>query len=265
MGKLKLVVLDWAGTTVDYGCFAPVAAFDKAFRAFGVQPTIDEIRAPMGMLKRDHIRTMLQMERLAAQWQERTGKAAEEADVEAIYRVFEEKLMESLSDYAVPKPDVIDTVAQLREMGLKIGSTTGYTDSMMEVVVPEAARQGYAPDYWCSPDSVGGFGRPYPYMIFRNMQQLGIADVREVVKVGDTVSDIREGKQAGVLSLGVMEGSSVLGLTQAEFEALSLADRAEACAMARQTFLDAGADDVLQSIRELPAWIRQRHFDGGNP
>ena len=102
-------------------------------------------------------------------------------------------------------------------------------------------------------------------MIFRNMQQLGIADVREVIKVGDTVSDIREGKQAGVLSLGVMEGSSVLGLTQAEFEALSLADRAEACAKARQTFLDAGADDVLQSIRELPAWIRQRHFDGGNP
>ena len=98
MGKLKLVVFDWAGTTVDYGSFAPVAAFDKAFRAFAVQPTMDEIRAPMGMLKRDHIRTMLQMEGVAAQWQARTGKAAAESDVEAIYRVFEEKLMESLSD-----------------------------------------------------------------------------------------------------------------------------------------------------------------------
>ena len=114
MGKLKLVVLDWAGTTVDYGCFAPVAAFDKAFRAFGVQPTMDEIRAPMGMLKRDHIRTMLQMESVAAQWRAQAGKDAEEADVEAIYRVFEEKLMESLSDYAAPKPGVVDTVAQLR-------------------------------------------------------------------------------------------------------------------------------------------------------
>lgn len=258
MGKLKLVVLDWAGTTVDYGCFAPVAAFDKAFRAFGVQPTMDEIRAPMGMLKRDHIRTMLQMESVAAQWRAQAGKAAEEADVEAIYRVFEEKLMESLSDYAAPKPGVVDTVAQLREMGLKIGSTTGYTDSMMAVVVPEAARQGYAPDYWCSPDSVGGFGRPYPYMIFRNMQQFGIADVHEVVKMGDTVSDIREGKNAGVLSLGVIEGSSVLGLTQAEFDALSADERAQACGKARQTFLDAGADAVLQDITELPAWLGER-------
>ena len=157
MGKLKLVVFDWAGTTVDYGCFAPVAAFDKAFRAFGVQPTMDEIRAPMGMLKRDHIRTMLQMESVAAQWQAQAGKPAAESDVEAIYRVFEEKLMESLSDYASPKPGVADAVAQLRGMGLQIGSTTGYTDSMMAVVVPAAAQQGYAPDYWCSPDSAGGF------------------------------------------------------------------------------------------------------------
>ena len=255
MGKLKLVVFDWAGTTVDYGCFAPVAAFDKAFRAFGVQPTMDEIRAPMGMLKRDHIRTMLQMEGVAAQWQAQAGKPAAESDVEAIYRVFEEKLMESLSDYAAPKPGVVDAVAQLRGMGLQIGSTTGYTDSMMAVVVPAAAQQGYAPDYWCSPDSAGGFGRPYPYMIFRNMQQFGVQDVCEVVKVGDTVSDIREGKNAGVRSLGVIEGSSVLGLTQAEFHALSADARAQACARARQTFLDAGADDVLQTIADLPAWI----------
>ena len=256
MGKLKLVVFDWAGTTVDYGSFAPVAAFDKAFRAFAVQPTMDEIRAPMGMLKRDHIRTMLGMERIAAQWQAHTGKTASDEDVEAIYHVFEDKLMESLADYAAPKPGVCETVAQLRGMGLPIGSTTGYTDSMMAVVVPAAQAQGYAPDYWCSPDSVGGMGRPYPYMIFRNMQQFRIMDVRTVVKVGDTVSDVREGKNAGVISLGVIEGSSVLGLTQQEYEALAPDARAAACDKARRTFLDAGADDVLQSIADLPAWVR---------
>ena len=61
-----------------------------------------------------------------------------------------------------------------------------------------------------------------------------------------------------MLSLGVIEGSSVLGLTQAEFAALSADGRAQACAKARQTFLDAGADDVLQTINELPAWIAGR-------
>ena len=131
--KFDAVILDWAGTTVDYGCFAPVNAFDNAFRAVDIEATIDEIRQPMGMLKRDHIRTMLEMPRIAALWQEKYGRNANADDVETIYVHFEEKLMESLSNYASPKPGVVSTVEQLRKMGLFIGSTTGYTDSMMAV------------------------------------------------------------------------------------------------------------------------------------
>ena len=53
--KIEAVIFDWAGTTVDYGCFAPVQAFHDAFEAYGLHPTFDEIRQPMGMLKIDHI------------------------------------------------------------------------------------------------------------------------------------------------------------------------------------------------------------------
>ena len=104
--KPQLIVFDWAGTTVDYGCFAPVNAFALAFQKFGVNPTVEEIRAPMGMLKRDHIRTMLAMPAIQRQWQENQG-AADEAAVEKIYGVFEDSLMESLADYAAPKPGVV--------------------------------------------------------------------------------------------------------------------------------------------------------------
>ena len=69
-------------------------------------------------------------------------------------------------------------------------------------------QQGYAPDFWISPDGVGGRGRPYPYMIFANMQALGLTAVGNVVKVGDTISDIKEGVNAGVWTAGVIEGSS---------------------------------------------------------
>lgn len=80
-------------------------------------------------------------------------------------------------------------------MGLKIGSMTGYTDAMMAVVTENAAKQGYAPDAWFSPDSVDGLGRPNPYMIFANMQKFQVPSVQAVVKVGDTVSDIQEGQE----------------------------------------------------------------------
>ena len=82
--KPQLVIFDWAGTTVDYGCFAPVNAFALAFQKFGVTPTVEEIRAPMGMLKRDHIRTMLAMPAIRQQWEEKQG-AFDEAAVEKIF------------------------------------------------------------------------------------------------------------------------------------------------------------------------------------
>lgn len=256
--KTKLVILDWAGTAVDYGCFAPVHAFALAFQEFGIAPTVDEIRAPMGMLKRDHIRTMLEMERIRGLWLAKYGKAPDEADVEGIYGVFERSLMRSLSDYATPKPGTVETAAKLREMGIAIGSTTGYTASMMEVVVRGAAEQGYAPDAWFSPDAVDGMGRPYPYMIFANMRRFRIPSIADVVKVGDTVSDIQEGKNAGVCTLGVVEGSSAMGLTQAEYEALSPEDRAAEETRVRNLYLSAGADDVLQTLADLPAWLKRR-------
>ena len=250
------VILDWAGTTVDYGCFAPVQAFMDAFAHFGVPATTEETRAPMGMLKRDHIRTMLAMERIRGEWERVRGAAPTEEDVEAVYAQFEPRLFAILDGFAAPKPHVVETVGRLREMGLKLGSTTGYTDAMMDVVVPNAARQGYAPDCWISPDGVGGKGRPFPYMIFKNLRLLGVNGGRQAVKVGDTVSDIREGVNAGVWSVGVVEGSSELGLSQTEYEALAPADRESARRRVENTFRAAGADFVLDHLGGLPDLIR---------
>lgn len=84
----------------------------------------------------------------------------------------------------------------------------------------------------------------------------GVPSVQAVVKVGDTVSDIREGRNAGVCSLGVLEGSSVMSMTQAAYEALSAEKKQVALDRVRQMFLEAGADDVLLNIEQLPAWIQ---------
>lgn len=253
----KAVVFDWAGTTVDYGCFAPVQAFMETFKAAGVEPTMEETRKPMGMLKIDHIRTMLHMERIEAEWVRVHGAKPTEDDVQALYAPYEEKLLSILHNFADPKPYVLDAVAQLREMGIKIGSTTGYNDKMMAIVALAAKEQGYEPDFMVTPDSTEGKGRPYPYMMFRNMEALGVTSVTEVAKVGDTVSDIKEGKNAGVFTVGVIEGSSELAMTQEEFEGLNEVDREAACAKVAETLRAAGADAIIRNFAELPALIRQ--------
>ncbi len=254
--KYDGIIFDWAGTTVDYGCFAPVKAFIEAFEHYGITPTLEEVRKPMGMLKIDHIRTMLSMDRIAKAWEEKYNRPWTEEDVKEVYLLSESKILEIVQNYGEPKPYVVETVKALRDTGLKIGSTTGYTDEMMALVVPKAKEQGYEPDCWFSPDATGQKGRPYPYMIFRNMEALGLMDVSRVIKVGDTVSDIKEGKNAGMVSVGVIEGSSVMGLTKEEYESLNEKDKAEADKRVERVYLEAGADHVIRDIRGVLDLVR---------
>ncbi len=255
MKKIKAVIFDWAGTTVDFGCMAPVQAFVEVFKEFGIEPTMEEVREPMGMLKIDHIRTMLKMGRIRNLWIEKSGKEPEEEDAQKLYAIFEEKLLSILHLYSDPKPGVVDVVNKLRRNGYKIGSTTGYNDKMMEIVVPAAKEKGYEPDVWFSPDSTGQKGRPYPYMIFRNMEALDIKKVRRVLKVGDTISDIKEGRNAGVWSAGIVVGSSEMGLSLEEYEALSKEEKDRKCDEVAQKFIEAGADKVFYTIEDLAEYL----------
>ena len=187
------------------------------------------------------------MDRIKALWTEKYGKEPGEEEAQALYRIFEEKLLSILHLYSDPKPGVVETVNRLRRHGIRIGSTTG--------VVPAAKEKGYEPDVWFSPDSTGQKGRPYPYMIFRNIEALGIKKVRCVLKVGDTVSDIKEGKNAGVWSAGIVVGSSEMGLTQEEYEALSPEEKEEKCREVSEKFLEAGADKVFYTIEDLGEFL----------
>ena len=250
------VVFDWAGTTTDYGSQAPVQVFDQVFRTHGLCFDRADINAPMGMEKRAHIRAMLSTEKGSRLWRQAQGRDWAEGDVDGLYDAFEATLRQVVASFSHPIPGVAETVAELRRMGLRIGSTTGYTSEIMALVAPVAAREGYAPDCIITPDQTEGLGRPTPFMLYACMQRLRVWPATRVVKVGDTVSDIREGKGAGAWAIGVLTGSNLVGLAQAEAEALP-PERLEALkAEARAAYLAAGADAVIDSIRDLPAAIR---------
>ncbi len=255
--EIEAVILDWSGTAIDYGCFAPVQAFMEAFHEFGVDPTSRETREPMGMRKRDHLTAMLSMPRIREKWKEVHGRDSDEKDAEDLYRMFEEKLFRVLPEYSRPKPDTLETVRELRARGIKIGSTTGFTNRMMEVVAPAAQSFGYAPDLWVSPDSTGNYGRPYPYMIFQNLQALKVTSVKHTVKIGDTVADILEGKNAGVLTVGVIEGSSEMGLSEDAFHSLDETGREQYIRRVAEEFKKAGADFAIARLGEFIPLLEQ--------
>ena len=176
--------------------------------------------------------------------------------MEHLYESFEAELFQVVAEYSVPIPGVVETVKELREQGLKIGSTTGYTSQMMEQVIPGAAKLGYQADCMVTPD-VTGLGRPTPFMLFECMRQLNVYPPRSVVKVGDTAVDMQEGRNAGAWSVGILTGSNLLGLSQEEYEAMDSAELERRKEKAAERYREAGADLVIDSIRELSAAIEE--------
>jgi phosphonoacetaldehyde hydrolase len=250
--SIEGVIFDWAGTTVDFGCMAPIQGFLKAFEAHGIEVTLEQARKPMGQSKRAHIKTMLEMPEVKNQWLEIKEKKYTTDDVDSIYHIFKKELMSNLVDFTDPIDEVVEVVKALSNDGLKIGSTTGYTDEMMSIVSKGSKEKGYLPDAIVTSDATNKIGRPYPYMIFENMKRLKIKSPLNVIKIGDTKMDILEGLNAGVWTVGVAIGSSQMGLSLDEFNSLTKADKAETIESTKAQLKAYGAHFIIESMNELP-------------
>lgn len=251
--RFQAVILDWAGTTVDYGSCAPTQVFIEIFRRRGIEISAAEARGPMGSAKRDHISAVVNLPRVAAQWRELFGQAPADRDVQAMYDEFlplqKETLAREGSEVIAGVPEAI---AELRRRGLAIGSTTGYTRALMDVVAPIAAQGGYAPDCVVCSDDVCA-GRPAPWMNFRAAELLGVYPLKSVVVVDDTPVGIAAGLAAGALTVAVSQTGNALGLSAAEVAEVPAVELEQRLNAIEREFLQAGANLVIRSVVELPS------------
>lgn len=254
--KIKAVIFDWAGTTIDYGCFSPLAAFIHAFDEFGLNLSIDEAREPMGMLKIDHIRALLAMPRIKEQFISQYKREFNENDVKALYEIFEKSVFETLANYTTLNPFVLDAMDFLRQNKIKVGTTTGYTKEMMSIILPLAKKNGYEPDCCIASDELG-YGRPYPYMIYENARLLNVYPQKHIVKVGDTTIDMQEGKNAGCKNIGLVLGSSTLGLSKDEVDTMPKDTLENLKNCTKVKLYEAGADIVIDDLSSLANALQQ--------
>ncbi len=245
MQPIELVIFDMAGTTVtDHHeverCFAQAAA------ETGLSVTAERILAMQGLAKRYVFETL---------WKEQLGEGGtnvvERVNVSyaAFCRILENHYR---TNGATPTEGCLDAFAYLRERGIAIALTTGFYRVVTDIILEEL---GWAAGL--NGQRVGGSdsliqasiasdeverGRPYPQMIERAMQLLGVPNSKTVVNVGDTPSDLLSGRAAGVaLNLGVTNGTHS-------------ADQ-----------LDAYPHDYLiESLNELPRFVESRPLAVGS-
>ena len=121
-GPVQGVVLDWAGTAVDFGCIGPVAVFRESFQLFDIEVSVAEVRQFMGLMKKDHIRSLCRLPAVSAKWKKKFGQLPDETDVEALYAETEPMMVSAITRYCDPIPGLLETVEELRKNGIRIGS-----------------------------------------------------------------------------------------------------------------------------------------------
>ncbi|MFC4256908.1 phosphonoacetaldehyde hydrolase [Altererythrobacter xixiisoli] len=249
-GPLTLAIFDWAGTVLDFGCLAPVRAFREAFEQAGVAITEAEARAPMGAAKREHIELILMQPSVQPRWRAVHGKTASQQDIDDLYAAFLRIDAINCARYSDLVPGTLDTIAELRGRGMRIGSTTGYPRSVMDGLMPLAEAQGYVPDA-CFTVSEVAQGRPAPDMVLANALALGVPDMRAGVVVDDSPSGLLSGRAAGMWAVGILASGNEVGLPLAAWEALDDDGRDVLRRAARPALEAAGAHYVIDSVAGL--------------
>lgn len=247
---IAVVIFDWAGTLVDHGCQAPVGVFLRVLAERGVQASAAQAREPMGTHKREHLRRMLAMAPLAAQWRAAQGAPPTEADLDALYARATDLQVAVLPDHAEPIPGAPELLVALAAAGIRVGSTTGYNAEMLEVLRTHARRHGVDPEV-AVPASAVARGRPAPDLCWTAAMALGAPAAWRCVNVGDTPVDVEAGRNAGFWSVGLSLSGNLSGLDARQLGALPLADRVALRARNRAVLLDAGAHAVIDSVADL--------------
>ncbi len=217
---------------------------------------MSEARGPMGLRKDLHIKAMTELPEIRERWKGVHGKDPDQGDVDRMFADFVPMQLDCLRKYTTLLPGVAETVAKLQKQGIKIGSTTGFIRSMVDILEEDSKKQGYVPDASVAGDEVVHGARPRPFMVYRNLDLLDVSPIQSVVKVDDTISGVGEALEAGCWGVGVSLYSNYMDINSLEeADSLSEAEMQRRHELTKEILRKAGAHYVVDSLVDLPEVI----------
>jgi len=212
MSKIKLVVFDLAGTTVEDDK-AVAGCLHKAALEFGLHVDLDDFQKTIGTNKIHLYQYMIARDR----GQDVSFADLEKNDFPELYaeahQIFERYSVIMLDHYrneVKPMPGAEDVFRWCRAQGIRVATDTGFHNDVNKTIMAglKWLENGLV-DLAVDVEDTDGVGRPAPYMIFYAMQHFGIQSVHEVIKIGDTPADLLSGYNAGCIgNIGVLSGAN---------------------------------------------------------
>ena len=268
-GRVKGLVLDWSGTTADAYVLAPAVVFVEVFSKHNVKISMTEARGPMGLRKDLHIKALTEVPEIKERWKGVHGKYPDQSDVDRMFEDFVPMQLDCLRKYTTLLPHVAEVTQKFQKEGIRIGSSTGFVRSMVDILEEDANKQGYTPDASVAGDEVVNGARPKPFMVYRNLDLMDVHPIQSVVKVDDTISGVGEALEAGCWGVGIARYSNYMDINSLE-EAQSIPEQEvqRRLANTREILQKAGAHYVIDTFDELPQVVEdvnQRLSRGERP
>ena len=257
-GRVKGLVLDWSGTTADEYVIAPAVVFVDVFKKFNVEISMTEAREPMGLRKDLHILELTKLPKIRERWNKAHGRYPDQGDVDRMFADFVPMQLDCLRKYTTLLPHVAEVTQKFQKEGIKIGSSTGFVRSMVDILEEDAKKQGYTPDASVAGDEVANGARPKPFMVYRNLDLMNVHPIQSVVKVDDTVSGIGEALEAGCWGVGIARYSNYMDMdTLEEAQSLPKDEIQRRLVKTRDILQKAGAHYVINTFDELPGVVEE--------
>jgi phosphonoacetaldehyde hydrolase len=251
-GKVQGLVLDWSGTTADAYVIAPAIVFVEVFKNQNVEISMEEARGPMGLRKDLHIQALTKVPEIRERWHGVHGRYPDDNDVARMFEDFVPLQLDCLRKYTTLLPGVAEVTQRLQKQGIKIGSSTGFVRSMVDILEEDSKKQGYVPDASVAGDDVIHGARPKPFMVYRNLDLMDVHPIQSVVKVDDTISGVGEALEAGCWGVGVSLYSNYMNInTLTEADELPPEEIERRHEKTREILRRAGAHYVIDSLADI--------------
>ena len=254
------IMLDCSGTTMDRYVDAPAIVFVEVFKKYGLEITMPEARAPMGLRKDLHIKAITEIPSVRTRFLAKFGREPGQGDVDAMFADFVPTQLALLRNgsYHTLLPGVGELVKGWQRQGIRIGVTTGFTRDMLDLLLAGAATQGFVPDTHCAGDEVE-LPRPTAYMVIKNLERMGVYNLGNAmlrtIKVDDTVSGAGEGAPL-CWRVAVSKWSNYVADSWEAVRRMSAAELAAREQASKEKLVrESGAHYVIDDLRDMPAVI----------
>ena len=247
-GKIKLVILDIAGTVCDgpqdlshlypnddgLAVKGPVIVFEMMFKKFGMELDWETIRKPMGKFKKEHLADILAFDHVVEMFRQAHGRDCSEEKLEEMFDMFRPTMAEVAvtEDLIRPLDGVKEAIDALQAEGIQVGCDTGYPSEACDAIYG-ILEEKFGIRFDVVADSENVRGRPTPFLVYDCMYKANVFPPAAVIKADDITAGIQEGVNSGAWTVGIFETG----------------------AHDRKTLENAGAHFLVPGARDLPELI----------